>query len=73
MSLGLRERVYTLQVKMKFKSEFFCLLALLVHELGLGDEIGNQPKFKNLNQNLILICNIIMYSVGLTSGRHNVI
>ena len=65
--------MYTLQVKMKFKSGFFCLLALLIHELGLGDEIGNQPKFKNLNQNLILICNIIMYSVGLTSGKHNVI
>ena len=41
MSLGLRERVYTLQVKMKFKSGFFCLLALLIDELGLGDEIGN--------------------------------
>ena len=58
---------------MKFKSGFFCLLALLIDELGLGDEIGNQPKYKNLNQNLILICNIIMYSVGLTSSRHNVI
>ena len=35
---------------MKFKSGFFCLLAVLIDELGLGDEIGNQPKF-----NLILI------------------
>ena len=62
-----------LQVKIKFKTEFFCLLALIIHELGLGDEIGSQPKFKNLNLNLILICNIIMYSVGVTSGGHNLI
>ena len=31
---------------MKFMSEFFFLLALLIHELGLGDEIGNHLSLK---------------------------
>ena len=62
-----------LQVKIKFKFEFFHLLALIIHELGLGDKIGNQSKLKNFSLNLILICNIIMYSVGVTTGRHNLI
>ena len=35
---------------------FLCLLALIIHESGLG-EIENQPWLKNLNLNLILTCN----------------
>ena len=57
-----------LQVKVKFRSNFFkprlilyflSLLALIIHELGLEtEESENQPWLKTFNLNLILTYNI---------------
>ena len=46
---------------------FLCLLALVIHELGLGDK-GNwesTKRLKNFNRNLILTCNITAHQCGL--------
>ena len=68
-----------LQVKIKFRSNFFkprlilyflSLLALIIHELGLETkETENQPRLKTFNLNLILTYNIYiskLYNYQLT-------